>query len=559
MFKLTLQWKIWLLTAAVILGLAFSTSITVNYLIKTILSPIVEDALKIKQGSIQDDLTRKTDDLYRLSKELAQSPRLKGSLSPDADPQALPKVADEMLSLIPCDLMMITGGETNAVRYSYGKGAPPQTFEYVGGMYSLQQARTGQSGTDVWSLGEKTYLVVTVPVSSLSGVIGTLSLGYEMTNPKLAFSLQNRYKASIAFLARNKILSSSLDSPERLEFAKYLEKNPIEHQKGTMEIKLNRTDPEIITLNGAKYLMIPSILFPGPSGELDGVVFLSLEQYLKFPHQVQWALIIVSSILAFFALIFSYYITRSIMAPREHLVNTMSEITHSGDLAHRIDTRSRDPEMKSLTESFNTMVESLERLQMEKEESYTSAIRAVMVALDARDSETFGHSERVVRYTMAIAKQMNIPEKDLQSIRWGALLHDVGKIGIADAILRKPGPLTDEEREAMKQHPLMGFKMLEGIKFLDKAVPLVLHHHEKVDGKGYPHGLQGENIFLGARIFAVADVYDALTSTRPYRKPVSYEEAVEEIKKGRGTHFDPQVVDAYLQIPKDDWLKLKEA
>jgi putative nucleotidyltransferase with HDIG domain len=558
MFKLTLQWKIWILTAVVILGLAVSTSMTVNYLIKTILSPIVEDELKEKQNAIQDDLTRKIDDLYRLGKEFAQAPRLKGSLSPDADPQTLPRVANEMLSLLPCDLMVITGGDANEIRYSYGKGAPRETFEYVGGMYSLQQARTGQSGTDVWSLGSKTYLVVTVPVTSLSGIIGTLSLGYDVTNPKIAMSLQDRYKVSIAFLARSQVLSSSLDMKVQNEFSKLLEKNPIEHQKGTIERKLNRTDPEIVTLDGEKYLMIPSILFPGPSGELDGVVFLSLEQFLKFPHKVQWALIIVSSILACFALVFSYYITRSIMAPREHLVNTMSEITHSGDLAHRIDIRSRDPEMKSLTESFNTMVESLERLQREKEESYTSAIRAVMVALDARDSETYGHSERVVRYTMAIAHQMQIPEKDLQSIRWGALLHDVGKIGIADAILRKPGPLTNEERQAMQQHPLMGFKMLEGIKFLDKAVPLVLEHHEKVDGKGYPNGLQGESIFLGARIFAVADVYDALTSTRPYRKPISYEEAVEELKKGRGTHFDPQVLDAFLQIPKEDWLKLKE-
>jgi putative nucleotidyltransferase with HDIG domain len=559
LFRLRLQWKIWLLSVAAIMGLAFSTSMIVNYMIKTILSPLIEDELKARQNSVHFDLTRKTDDLYRLCKELAQSPRLKGCLSTSSDRNSVVNVANEMLSLAPCDLMVITSGEDNEVRYTYGKDVNKSIFEYVGGMVSLQQAQNGDSSLDVWRFGEKTYVVVSVPVSSLSGILGTLTLGYEFSNPQIAQQLENHHKVEIAFLTRNQLVSSSLNSEFQNDFSKLIQRNPIEQQKGVMERKLNRTAPEIITLGKEKFLMIPSILYPGPSSELDSVVFLSLEKFLEFPRRVEWALSIVSLVLSCLAIVFSYYITKTISAPREQLVDTMSKITHSGDLTQRISIHSSDTEMRSLTESFNTMVESLEKSQREKEDSYASAIRAVMVALDARDSETYGHSERVVRYTMAIAKKMNVPQMDLQSIRWGALLHDVGKIGIADAILRKPGPLTLEEREAMKQHPMMGHKMLEGIQFLNKAVPLVLHHHEKYDGKGYPVGIKGEEIFLGARIFAVADVYDALTSHRPYRESVSYEEAVEEIIKGRGTHFDSQVVDAFLQIPKDEWLKLKES
>jgi GAF domain-containing protein len=182
------------------------------------------------------------------------------------------------------------------------------------------------------------------------------------------------------------------------------------------------------------------------------------------------------------------------------------------------------------------------------EESYQATLLALSAALDARDRETEGHSQRVTKLALAIGRELKLSPEELTSLERGALLHDVGKIGISDNILRKTGPLTEQERELMNQHPSLGYNMLKGIPFLQDALPVVLYHQEMWDGSGYPEGLRGSQIPLGARIFAVADTYDAMTSTRPYRKALSHEEAVREIARCRGTQFDPLVVDAFLAL-----------
>lgn len=195
---------------------------------------------------------------------------------------------------------------------------------------------------------------------------------------------------------------------------------------------------------------------------------------------------------------------------------------------------------------------SLSMTLNELEESYQATLLALSAALDARDRETEGHSQRVTKWALAIGRQMNQSREQLTNLERGALLHDVGKIGISDSILRKAGPLTATEREVMKQHPLLGYNMLRGISFLQDALPVVLHHQEMYDGSGYPAGLRGEEIPLGARIFAVADTYDAMTSMRPYRHALSHSEALAEIERCRGTQFDPRVVDAFFSLFEDD-------
>lgn len=182
------------------------------------------------------------------------------------------------------------------------------------------------------------------------------------------------------------------------------------------------------------------------------------------------------------------------------------------------------------------------------EESYQATLLALSAALDARDRETEGHSRRVTKWALAIGCNLNLTGEELTSLERGALLHDVGKIGISDNILRKTGPLTDQERMLMNMHPQLGYDMLKGIPFLQTSLPVVLYHQEMWDGSGYPKGLRGEEIPLGARIFAVADAYDAMTSTRPYREKLSHEEALAEIVRCRGTQFDPTVVDAFLEL-----------
>jgi putative nucleotidyltransferase with HDIG domain len=190
----------------------------------------------------------------------------------------------------------------------------------------------------------------------------------------------------------------------------------------------------------------------------------------------------------------------------------------------------------------------LQQALLEVETSYNSTLYALVAALDAREHETSDHSQRVVRYTLAIADRLGIPKSDQPDIARGALLHDIGKIGVPDAILLKPGPLSPREWEEMRRHPQVGWNILRSIAFLGVPADIVLSHQERWDGGGYPRGLRGEAIPPGARIFALADTLDAMTSDRPYREGTSMAKALAEIKRCAGTQFDPNCVEAFLSI-----------
>jgi len=182
-----------------------------------------------------------------------------------------------------------------------------------------------------------------------------------------------------------------------------------------------------------------------------------------------------------------------------------------------------------------------------------------LIAATDGNEDTVGHSQLVASYTLMLTKAMGINDKDyLVNIERGALLHDIGKIGIPESILRKPGALTSVEREIIKDHPLIGYELIEEFEFLKKPAQVVLYHHESYDGLGYPYGLAADDIPLEARIFALADTLDAITSDRPYREAKSFEEAFKEIEKGRGSQFDPSVVDAFFSIPKEKWERIKQ-
>ncbi|GEM_PF-1436238 len=197
------------------------------------------------------------------------------------------------------------------------------------------------------------------------------------------------------------------------------------------------------------------------------------------------------------------------------------------------------------------------RLFRDLSASNDHTLDALAAALDARDKETEGHSRRVVAYTLAIARRMNLSQQELDTIRRGALLHDIGKIGVPDAVLLKPGPLTEEERTVMRRHPEWGQRILSGIPFLEAAAEIVCAHQERWDGGGYPRQLKGDAIPPGARIFAVADTYDAITSDRPYRAGRSYSIARAEIEAGSETQFDPRAVEIFLQIPELEFMRLR--
>jgi putative nucleotidyltransferase with HDIG domain len=211
----------------------------------------------------------------------------------------------------------------------------------------------------------------------------------------------------------------------------------------------------------------------------------------------------------------------------------------------------------TLEEQVSSRTRQLKEVLEVLQHTYHSTLMALGTALDSRDADSDWHSLRVTLYALRLARQVGISRPQATVVEQGALLHDIGKIGVPDALLRKPGPLTPDEWLLMRKHPEIGFRILSGIRFLQEAAVLVLHHHERYDGTGYPSGLRGEEISLGARIFAIADTLDCMTSVRPFQAATSYEAACQEIRRVAGSQLDPGLVDAFLQIPLDDWKEVR--
>lgn len=212
--------------------------------------------------------------------------------------------------------------------------------------------------------------------------------------------------------------------------------------------------------------------------------------------------------------------------------------------------KSTDLSDAKLLESIGIVIGlTLENIRLTSRE-YESIMQVLCSALDMQDSATEGHSQRVARMAALVAQQMGLPRADVKCIEQAGALHDIGKIGVADAVLAKPGPLTEDEWTEMRRHPRLGYEIVTGIGSLRRAAEIIYSHHERYDGKGYPRGLAGDRIPIGARIFAVVDSYDAMTSNRPYRRARSHQEAIQEIVRNSGKQFDPVAVKAFLEVER---------
>ena len=221
--------------------------------------------------------------------------------------------------------------------------------------------------------------------------------------------------------------------------------------------------------------------------------------------------------------------------------------------------RERNRQLTAIVQSQNAELASLNRgLEKLVEERTTNLLDGMVAVLDYRDTETQWHSRRVSRFTKRIAQELGINDAhQLRTIEMGSLLHDIGKIGVRDAVLLKPGPLDTEEWVEMREHPRLGWALLQRIEFLRDASIIVLQHQERYDGGGYPSGLKAEEIVVGARLFAVADTYDAITSDRPYRKAQSHDAAIAEMKRVSGTQLDPEGVAAFCSLPEAELLAIR--
>ncbi len=238
---------------------------------------------------------------------------------------------------------------------------------------------------------------------------------------------------------------------------------------------------------------------------------------------------------------------------REQLLATVRRALENRRL--KMENRKYQTELESLVDA---RTEQLRNAMADLERSYSMTLEALGGALDLKDAETEGHSRRVTVYTIAIARAMGLPKEQIDVIARGAFLHDIGKMAIPDAILRKPGKLDPDEIKVMREHCYHGYQILKKIPFLKEASEIVYAHQEHFDGSGYPRQLKGEEIPLGARLFSVADTLDAMTCDRPYRKAQSLTAAREEIKRFSGRQFDPEVVKMFLSMPEEIWPDLRK-
>jgi putative nucleotidyltransferase with HDIG domain len=242
----------------------------------------------------------------------------------------------------------------------------------------------------------------------------------------------------------------------------------------------------------------------------------------------------------------SWWLARALTLPIDRLSRALAKMTEARRFDAPVPATGSSRELDALTETFNALIQSLAQAEAETQAAYLGAIRALAAALDARDPYTSGHSERVSAVSVEMGRAMNLPDHDVSTLRLGALLHDIGKIGVPDEVLRKPAALTASEFELIRAHPVVGARILRSIPFLVAHLPIVELHHERPDGRGYPYGLVGDAIPLAARIVHVADAFDAMTSARAYRPGRLPHEAIAELQRNIGTDFDRDAVEALV-------------
>jgi len=275
-------------------------------------------------------------------------------------------------------------------------------------------------------------------------------------------------------------------------------------------------------------------------------VALSKSAVVQTSSNSRWRIFLLVATANFLIILVGINLANTITKPLIQLVQASVRVSE-GDLNVKVRAHSND-EISILTDSFNMMVASLNRTQQDLIRTYDETLEGWARALELRDKETEGHSVRVTELTIRLAEAMGVQGEALVEIRRGSLLHDIGKMGVPDAILHKEGALDENERRIIQKHPQDAYNMLKQIDYLKAALEIPYCHHEKWDGTGYPRGLKGEEIPLAARMFSVVDVFDALSNDRPYRKAWPLERVIEYLKTESGTHFDPAVLSTFLQI-----------
>ena len=374
------------------------------------------------------------------------------------------------------------------------------------------------------------FRIASVPVMLQGTQIGTLRLAHAL-DERYARELSDLSGARALIVSEDRVVDTTLPSEPLLALTPAM----IRAMSGL----------DVVLLGGSEYAVRRLIDHGGSQVFVLDSIDASARPVVREALRTMGAIALGAFVLAGVA---SLWLARTIARPIDTLSASLSVMTRARDFDHPLTAGGDSLEVDTLTGAFNTMMHSVKAAEAETLSAYLGTIRALALALDARDPYTAGHSERVSAVSLAIGRCLSLDEGQLEVLRLGALLHDIGKIGISDHVLMKPGPLTPEEYELIKQHPGVGARILRSVPFLEPHIPIVELHHERPDGKGYPHGLHGDQIPLVASIVHVADAFDAMTSARAYRPARAASEGLRELWRCAGAQFDAQVVQALAQV-----------
>lgn len=476
-------------------------------------------------------------DLFAMASTLAENPTLKAALDTfQAEARYGDRVRrhalvatvqhelDKLARRVPADVLAVTGADGRVLVAS-----GPRADAWAAGMPTGGVVQGVEPGGE-WlaRTSGDAYRVLTVPIALDDALIGSLEVGVALDR-EYARSLAALGNAECAVVVDGRLQASTLEGADAEALA-----------RGADRLHPNIT---MVTL-GADTWMVRRLSSIG-TAELYTLASLDREAAAA-TRQALSGLAAIAAVSVALAGLGSFVLARTLARPIDELSAALGTMTEEGRIDRPLVPTGTSREVDALVEAFNRMLTALSRAEAETEASYLGAIRALAAALDARDPYTSGHSERVSLLAVEMGRVMRLPDADLEVLRLGALLHDIGKIGVPDHVLRKPGALTPDEFQAIKMHPTVGARIVRSIPLLAAHVPIVELHHERPDGRGYPFGLRGDEIPLLARIAHVADAYDAMTSARAYRPAMLPQDAVAELCRHQGTDFDASAVQALV-------------
>jgi putative nucleotidyltransferase with HDIG domain len=405
--------------------------------------------------------------------------------------------------------------------------AGPHASAWPRGSTIRLRGQEAQASEFVVSLPAGAFRVIGAPLRLGDAVIGSIEIGRAI-DQAYAVDLAALARGHSAVLVNGRVVATTLPAAAAADLQ--------------LAGGVGRASP-IIELGGESYAVEYASEPPATFltlASIDGAAATATRSALMRLAWIAGAAVLLA---AFGSLWLAHTLTR----PIDHLSSSVARMTATRQFDASVPAATNSRELDTLAATFNDLIRALADAEAETQAAYLGAIRALAAALDARDPYTAGHSERVSALAVAIGRAMLLSEQELDVLRLGALLHDIGKIGVPDRILGKPSALTAAEFELIRAHPVIGARILQSIPFLTQHLPIVELHHERPDGTGYPYGLKDESIPLAARIVHVADAYDAITSARAYRPGRLPHEAIAELRRGAGTDFDATAVEALIE------------